>query len=185
MNTKHFFLLSLVAVLLFSSCMHPRKRAQLRIAELEKSNYQAVVLDTSLAMELVTSYLGYVEKYRLDSMSAEYLIRTGSVYMNLNKPGIALYYFRQSTSWYPKSSRAPYAWFLQAFVTENYLRNYNEAIYLYKKFLAQYPRHQLHEDAQNALIYAEAALREISEEMRTRYLKDTVFTIRHQIKYGY
>jgi TolA-binding protein len=149
-----FKLLYLVALLSFLfSCKPESDRTADKIKETEKQlvNDSTRVLNRDLAEQQLKSYAEFSEKFPEDSRSEEFLYKAAELANSMGKTAVALDYYHNFCEKYPKSKKAPYALFLQAFIYENQLKNLDKAKELYNSFLTSYPDHELAKDARFSL----------------------------------
>jgi outer membrane protein assembly factor BamD (BamD/ComL family) len=150
MNKKLFILLILPGMVL-ASCSGNREQRKMagQIKELEAGLYAdtAAPVDNSRGMEMIRAYTAYADAYPDDTASAEYLYKGAEIAMNLKMSGMAIEYYKRIQGAYPGWSKVPYCLFLQAFILENQLQQYDQARALYERFAAGYPDHPLADDA--------------------------------------
>jgi TolA-binding protein len=148
---KSINLLLIAGFVLLISCggNNEKKQMQEKVSGLE-NNLLADSLgpvDRLKAQELIQEYENFASAYPDDSLAPEYLYRGGELAMNLQMSGRAVQSFQQIISSYPDFDKAALCIFLQAFVYENQMQQYDAAKKLYRDFLEKYPDHELAEDA--------------------------------------
>ncbi len=156
----------LIIVLLLSSCTQvDRERQGLleRMGELEPFIYADTVtmLNSLKAGELMNTYLDFAELYAEDTLSPEFLFKAAELAMNLKMPGRSIEVFQLLLNRYPDHSKAPYSLFMQAFIHENQLNQYDTAKALYQRFVDQYPHHELAGDARVSMDFIGLPLDEL------------------------
>lgn len=142
----------LIAGLLFAiSCTNNSEKKKLSQAVIE---LEAVImtdttslLDRSKALELIQAYENYANALPNDTLSAEYLYKGAEILMNVQMGAKAIEFHQRVINNYPEFDKIPYCLFLQAFIYENQLQQYETAKQLYLKFINEYPDHPLADDA--------------------------------------
>ena len=143
--------LALITGVIVFSCGSNQEMKQLRseISELEASLYADSLkpVDRLKAQEMIQAYENFADKYPEDSLTPEYLYKRSEIAMNLQMSGRAVEGYQRILNNYPDFDKAALCIFLQAFVYENQMQQYDEAKKLYREFLEKYPSHDLAEDA--------------------------------------
>lgn len=146
---------ALGAFLLLMACGGSDRNAQLKkIDELEALLYSdtATNFNQSKAEELLKYYIQFSQSFPQDSISPDYILKTGQICLAIKKNKDAFNYFSQITEKYPNSKHAPYALFMQAFSHDNEnLKDSSVAGFHYRKFLKKYPMHPLAASAEASL----------------------------------
>jgi len=137
--------------LLVSSCgaNSEIKEMRDRIDELEAILLADTVsqLNRSKAQELIQAYEHFANAVPEDSLTPEYLYKSAEIAMNLNMSGRAIENYQRILNNYQDFDKRAYCIFLQAFVYENQMQQYETARKLYELFINQYPDHDLADDA--------------------------------------
>lgn len=144
------FLAFFTLVLLFScGGDNQKKQLQLEIERLESGLYADSVgpVNRMKAQEMIQTYEEFVNIYPDDSLAPEYLYKSSEIAMNLEMPGRAIEGFQRIINNYPDFDKLALCLFLQAFIYENQMQQYEKSKVLYKEFLEKYPGHDLAEDA--------------------------------------
>lgn len=149
MKSLNFF--TIVGFALFISCSANNDKRQMveKVTGLE-NNLMADSLgpvDRLKAQELIQAYENFAAAYPEDSLSPEYLYRGAELAMNLQMSGRAVQTFQKILTTYPDFDKSALCIFLQAFIYENQMQQYDEAKKLYREFLEKHPGHELAEDA--------------------------------------
>jgi len=143
------------AALLFSlySCQSESERMAARIKEAENKieNDSTNMLNRPLAEEQLKAYSEFTDKFPDDPRSEHFLMSAGRLAYRLGKTPAALELYHRFYEKYPGSSDAPTALFLQGFMYDDILKNYEKAKELYTLFLSKYPNHQFAESAKFSL----------------------------------
>ena len=144
-------LLILFVAVLLVSCGSQQEKKQMRqnIASLETSLFSDSLgpVDRLKAQEMIQAYEDFVNLFPDDSLAPEYLYKGSELAMNLQMSGRAIEGFQEILNNYPDFDKAALCVFLQAFIYENHMQQYDEAKALYRSFLEKYPGHELAEDA--------------------------------------
>ncbi|MCX6291512.1 MAG: tetratricopeptide repeat protein [Bacteroidetes bacterium] len=151
-NTSSLLALSF-AVILFISCQPGKDKLASSIATAESKllNDSTKLLNASVAEEFIKSCKEYAEKYPDDTMSAHYLFKAGDIANGLKKYQEAIDLFSQLVKKYPDHRKAAVCLFLQAFISDDKLRDVEKAKMLYSDFIQKYPNHELAPSAKASL----------------------------------
>jgi tetratricopeptide (TPR) repeat protein len=146
------YILVLLAGLAISCNMFNDKEVSIEgreeiITLLERSLMNENGINDSAANAVVGAYNAYVTAYPESANSPEYLFKAGEVSMGLQKPMEAIRFFSRLGYQYPSHEKASISLFLQAYVTDNLLRDYDKAGELYNSFIEKYPDHPMVNDA--------------------------------------
>jgi TolA-binding protein len=148
---KRTVFLPLLVVLLLAACTGNNDRRNMirEIERLEEELYADSLgpVDRQKAQEAIQAYDDFANAFSQDSLAPEYLYKSSEIAMNLEMSGKAVEGFRRILNDYPDFDKAPLCIFLQAFIYENQMQQYEEAKKLYREFLEKYPEHDLAEDA--------------------------------------
>ena len=140
-----------LAAALLTACDANReqKKARERISSLEAQAYgdTVTVIDPGLGMEMIQAYTDYANTYPEDTLSAEYLYKGAEIAMNLKMAGLAIETYKRILASYPNFSKSDYCIFLQAFILENQLEQFDQAKLLYEEFVRLFPDHPMADDA--------------------------------------
>lgn len=110
------------------------------------------IIDTTGVVDLLNAYESFADKYPDNPQSAGYLYKAADFYVSMGKPlrGITLY--QKIYDNYPKSDKRAYALFVQGYVFEDKVHNYQNAQLKYHQFLQEYPDHPLARDVRLSLM---------------------------------
>ncbi len=119
-----------------------------QIKESEKVMYTDSLsdVDVSVANNAIMLYSRFANTFPDDTSSAEYLFRAGELCKALNKGKLALNYYEKVENEYPSFAKMPLVIFMQGFVNENLLADYDKAKYHYQRFIDKYPKSPLCND---------------------------------------
>lgn len=141
----------MLMALMLVSCADDRERAKMvdGINDLEAGLYGDSIgpIDRIRAQEMIQAYENFVLAYPDDSLSAEFLFKSGEIAMGLQMPGRAIETFQRIRNNYPDFDKSAFCLFLQAFIYENQMGQFDDAKRIYQEFLELYPTHDLAEDA--------------------------------------
>lgn len=144
-------LVLLLATITLVSCGPQKEKKQMNenISNLESLLFSDSLgpIDRLKAQEMIQAYDNFVSNYPDDSLSAEYIYKGSEIAMNLQMSGRAIEGFQKILTNYPDFDKRALCVFLQAFIYENQMQEYDEAKALYREFLEKYPGHELAEDA--------------------------------------
>lgn len=125
-----------------------KNKLLVKIQQNEKKLYNdsLMELDVTIADSTILLYTRFANEYSDDSTAAEYLFRAAEICKALNKGKQALSYYKRVEDNYPKFIKMPICIFMQGFVYENMLMDYDNAKYNYQRFIDKYPKHPLVKD---------------------------------------
>jgi outer membrane protein assembly factor BamD (BamD/ComL family) len=107
----------------------------------------STIPDQNTGMEMIQAYTDFANEFPEDTASAEYLFKGAEIAMNMKMSAMAIDYYRRIIDSYPSYSKVAYCLFLQAFILENDLKQYEQAKQVYQDFVSKYPNHVLVKDA--------------------------------------
>jgi tetratricopeptide (TPR) repeat protein len=144
-------LLLFFMTVLLVSCGSQQEKKQMRqtISSLETVLFSDTLgpVDRLKAQEMIQAYDDFVKLFPEDSLAPEYLYKGSELAMNLQMSGHAIEGFQEILNNYPDFDKIALCVFLQAFIYENQMQQYDEAKALYRSFIEKYPSHELAEDA--------------------------------------
>jgi TolA-binding protein len=145
-----------LSVILVAGCgvNSQKKKALDRIAASEAKIFgdsTATIPDQKTGMEMIQAYADYANAFPKDTISAEFLFKGAEIAMNLNQSGMAIEYYNRILLYYPEFKKRPYCVFLQAFILENQMNQYDQAKARYQEFIDKYPDHVLVKDARASI----------------------------------
>ncbi len=149
-------ILLVLSVILVAGCgvNSQKKKALDRIAASEAKIFgdsTATIPDQKTGMEMIQAYADYANAFPKDTISAEFLFKGAEIAMNLNQSGMAIEYYNRILLYYPEFKKRPYCVFLQAFILENQMNQYDQAKARYQEFIDKYPDHVLVKDARASI----------------------------------
>lgn len=145
---KKILCLHVAVALLLTACTSRNQQAVKKIKALEKEIFTPTSPGISVEKgELLSStYLTFVKDFPQDSLAPVYLFKAAEVKAGIGKAKEAVELYKDVYTKYPNSSKADYSLFLEAFVSENQLKDTAYAKQIYSKFLSLYPKHPLRQD---------------------------------------
>ena len=149
-HTKYILYVCSIA-LMCAACKPSAVEKQKEIARLEESTYE--VYDTTLLNQLTTAYKDYVKTFPQDSLSAEYLLRAGSINIKLGKGGEAIQNFDRIINYYPNFAKLPEVYYYKAYTYEAVIFDLAQARAGYTEFINRFPEHPMVTDAQLSIKY--------------------------------
>ena len=140
------------------------------IAELENSlkNVQKIGQRQSEAFAVVSCYKLFADKYRDDARAAEYLFRGGDVAVGLKQYTLALHFYERIYKDFPDYDKRPMALFLQAFIKDSYMKDFEEARALYEQCIEEFPNDRVAEDSKGALEFLGLSEEELIERLKEK-----------------
>ena len=148
-----------VAVM-FTACQDSKEK----LTEKIKTTEQEISTDFSKKEkreQLVDLYKEYVSRFPKDSLAAEYLFKSATLYVSLRKGDEALSAFTNLINRYPKSDYLPQAYYYIGFVYEDVIYDIIAAKVAYTNFIEKYPYHELVNDAKLSIRYLGKSPQEI------------------------
>jgi len=175
MRTRLF--LFAILIMAFYSCNKQMKKdaETIKTAEAKLSGnsvkFENFVND---GKKLVALYVDFARKYPSAPDAPIDLYKAGNMSVNIQNYPEALCYFDTLCLKYPKCDKVPMAIFQKAFINENYLHNLPEAEKLYKKFIADYPAHEMTPSAKASLKNLGKPVEELIKEFEKNNTKDSL-----------
>lgn len=151
MKPRIFNLAFLLVLLIASSCAQNAEKKKLanEVIRLETEilSDSSGILDRNKGLEMIQAYENYANALPKDSLAPEYLYKGAEIAMNLQMAGTAIEYHQRILNNYPDFDNRAYCIFLQAFIYENQMQQYEPAKKLYQEFIDSFPEHPLADDA--------------------------------------
>ena len=138
------------------SCTSHQEKSNQRIEALEKELFGDSAMkfvDKTKARALIEAYIDHSKEFSEDKKTAEYIFKAAELANGIHLPVEALEYYNLVCEKYPASEKAPISLFLQGFLYENQLKNFEKAKTFYNAFLQKYPKHALVKDVQFSLAH--------------------------------
>ena len=141
-----------------------------QIKESEKIMYSDTLSDIniSVANNAITLYSKFANNYSDDSSSAEYLFRAAELCKALNKGQLALNYYEKIENEYPSYNKMSLVIFMQGFVNENLLANFEKAKYHYERYIQKYPNSPLSKDLKTMILNLGKSDEELIKEFKAK-----------------
>lgn len=169
---RRYSTIVIAVFLLTISCTNNSEKKQLAkaVTDLESvlMTDTTSILDRSKALELIQAYENYTNALPDDSLASEYLYKGAEILMNLQMGAKAIEYHQRIINNYPEFDKISYCIFLQAFIYENQMQQYETAKQLYLKFIDQYPDHPLADDAEISITNMGKSLEELIQSWEAR-----------------
>lgn len=137
-----------LAVFAVMACQSPKEKALANIQSLESNDS---VFSPEQIEKVKEAYVDFATKYPDDELAPEFLFKAGQRCNVGAEHQRAIELFQQVIDTYPKHKIAEDALFLQAYVYENSLNDYEKAKATYTKFITLYPSSELAEDAKYSI----------------------------------
>ena len=118
-------------------------------------------INYKVVTKLIDAYSHYANEFSEDSLAPEYLYKAGEIAMNTGMGNQSVFYLNKLQNNYPKYKKIPYCIFLQAFIYDSQLKNYDKAKEYYNLFITKYPNHELVKDAKASIKNLGKSLNEI------------------------
>ena len=119
------------------------------IAKLETllySNSQSE-FDAHTAENLIGEYELFVQTYPQDTLAPAYLFKAAELAMAIRSSAKAIELYGKVYNDYPDNPKAGTSLFLMGFVNDDQVKNLAEAQKYYRRFIAEFPEHNLIDDA--------------------------------------
>ena len=172
------FLFTVILVITMASCINvsEKDKKDVLIKKIEtyenkyfsNKQYQANMEDLDT---MINIYSEFIEEYKSDSLTANYMFKKANLYVATQNYDNAIFTFNNICTDYPDFDKRPEAIFYQAMIYGDYLHNEILAEQKYKEFIADYPNHDLSDDAEKSIEFLGKTDAEIIE-MLTK--KDTL-----------
>lgn len=169
--------LLVAVVVLFSSCNAKREWDAKKILKQEESLMAQAKLgkvDTAGVWALLNAYEGYADKYPGDTMGVDFLFKAASFNEFMYRPLKSISMYEKVYNNYPNYSKRPYALFMQGFVYENKIGNFEAAKQKYNQFLKEYPNHPIAKDVKLSLMQLGKTPEQIMAEIMAAQQADSL-----------
>lgn len=175
MLSRSYTLILIAGFFLTTSCTNNSEKKQLHkaVTDLESvlMTDTTSLLDRTKALELIQAYENFANALPEDSLSPEYLFKGAEILMNVQMGSRAIGNHQRIINNYPDFDKISYCLFLQAFIYENQLQQYEVAKQIYMKFIDQFPDHPLADDAQVSMDNMGKSLEELIESWEAKEKK--------------
>ncbi|MBE9469472.1 MAG: tetratricopeptide repeat protein [Bacteroidetes bacterium] len=167
---KLFIALLIIGIVSCNSEKSVKETEINKIKDLETQIYNESTnsLNKKVVTNLLDAYSNYVKTFAEDSLAPEYLFKAGEIAMNSGMGNQSVFYFDKLRRNYPNYKKIPHCIFLQAFVYDSQLKNYDKAKEYYSLFLKKYPNHELAKDAKASIKNLGKSLDEIIKDFEKK-----------------
>lgn len=167
--------IALFSLVMLSSCEPPQNKLRTRIADVEAIVMADSIADISVSKgdSLIAMYLDYNEKYKDDTLCADYFFRAAELSLKIGKPEQAVDLFG-SIRRFPNYRKTARALFMQGFIAENNLHDINSAKEFYEKFLTQYPNNAMADDVKLTLANIGMSPEELVKSFEAKIAQDSL-----------
>ena len=168
---------ALAVIVLLASCNPNQKWKKHVIDNKEKSIMEAAKkgkIDTVGVRDLLAAYDAYVAAYPTDSSDAGYLFKEADFYRYMHKPVKSIGIYQKIYSDFPGFAKRPYCLFLQGFIYENEVHNYDSARVKYQLFLNDYPTHPIAKDVRITMANMGKTPEQLIQEFEARQHADSL-----------
>jgi len=119
------------------------------IAKLETLLYanSQEAFDVHAAENLINEYELFVQTYPQDTMAPDYLFKAAELAMAIRSSAKAIELYGTVYLDYPNHQKAGTSLCLMGFINDDQVKNLAEAQKYYRRFIAEYPEHNLIDDA--------------------------------------
>lgn len=124
------------------------------LAEIEKREVaykEKKTINGRSAFLLMEAYVAFSERFKNRENADEYLFKAGEIAMGEEMTVEAIRYLTRLYDEFPSFDKRANGLFLLAFVQENYAKNLDEAKRIYELFLAEFPNHEMADDAKASI----------------------------------
>jgi outer membrane protein assembly factor BamD (BamD/ComL family) len=111
----------------------------------------ATAIDNEKAEALIQLYVDFVKDFPEDYLADVYLFKAADLSLNIGKYKQAVEFYQQLREDYPESENAEISLFMQAFIYDYHLRDFQNAKQKYEAFLKSYPESEFSMDAEISL----------------------------------
>ena len=110
----------LLTIVFFASCESAKKKLSDEIALSESKLFSDSVksLNVDESNNVLNNYLLYADKYKEDTISADYLFKAADLANGLRRPKESIAIFDRLMTSFPEYRKSPTALFMQAFIYE-------------------------------------------------------------------
>ncbi len=163
-KSSTLFLLTIIL-----SCSSPKEKSLKNIKAMENNDS---IFSPSTIEEMKTAYLDFATKYPDDELTPEFIFKAAQRCNATAKHDEAIQLLQNIIDKYPKNKLCEEALFLQGYIYENSMHNYNKAVDVYANFILKYPTSDLAEDAKYSIENMGKSPEEIFESFKNK--KDSV-----------
>jgi TolA-binding protein len=130
---------------------NPREVMLGQIKKYEAEMHKSMQLDPNTASLAVGAYSEFVRLYPNDSLSPDFIFKSGEISTANQQYKQALMYYETITTKYPSFKLAPESLYLQAYLLDNFLNDEVRAKAIYEAVIAKYPSMPYASDAKAAI----------------------------------
>jgi outer membrane protein assembly factor BamD (BamD/ComL family) len=176
MKTKLIFI-GFLSLAMFTSCNRRGHRIE-NIKKLEASYYNKTnfTIDNKMANDLVNLYIAFAENYPKDTLSPEFFFQASRIAMNINQPQQAISCLEKVCTNYPNFNKTPQSLFIQGFIYDDKLKNFQKAKEIYTLFIEKYPTHELVKDAKASIENLGKSPEELIKSFEEKQVKNSDVT---------
>lgn len=165
--TIYFLSIALMALSACGSQGNEGKNGESSYVALEKMNIESLdneikkreavlnkdtnAMDRNKTAKLMEAYAVYAERFPNYENAADRMFKAGELAMGLGHKVQAIKYFEKVYNEYKDYEKRPYALFMKAFVLENQAMQYDQAKEVYEQFIAEFPNHDMADDAEYSI----------------------------------
>jgi len=145
----------LLFVIIFTACSseqstdgNERENLLAKISETEDRIYSGdlVSITADEANLAILQYSRFANEFPQDSLSPNFLFKAAEMFRAVNNGSKAILYYKRIVNDYPESRHSPISLFLQGFVYENVLLDFEKAKQFYSEYLEKYPEGEFAND---------------------------------------
>jgi len=141
---KKLVFLSLITIILFA-CKSPREKAldNIEKTELALADTTKIELDEALVKRAVLQYEDFAKAFPEDTLAPQFLYKAGEFYGIIGEHQKSLATYKRVYEDYRDFKKAAQCLFLQGFLYDDKLKDFNTSRNIYNQFLKLYPEHEL------------------------------------------
>lgn len=138
--------LSLITIIFFA-CTNPRDKAldNIEKTELALADTTKIELDEALVKRAVLQYEDFAKAFPDDTLAPQFLYKAGEFYGIIGEHKKSLATYKRVYKEYKDFKKAPQCLFLQGFIYDDKMKDFNTSTRIYNQFLELYPQHELAE----------------------------------------
>ncbi len=148
---KLIYLIVLISIVACSSNDKEDRVKAINESEKEIESSVTTAIDQEKAEALIQLYVDFVKDFPEDYLADVYLFKAADLSLNIGKFKQAIEFYQQLREDYPESENAEISLFMQAFIYDYHLRDFQSAKQKYEAFLRLYPESEFFMDAEISL----------------------------------
>jgi tetratricopeptide (TPR) repeat protein len=148
MIKKLILAFSILAIISCTSNNKQERIDEINALEKELLSNQNMQIDVAKATELADLFISFVDEFPEDSLSSIYLFKAADLNLNTGSYEKSIALYQRLREEYSTSGNAEIALFMQAYIYDYYLQDYQNAKQKYEAFMKLYPESDFYDEAE-------------------------------------